>query len=37
MSVEEDRLTVLFEAVGYKHLSLAAIEEGGLLALAPPS
>lgn len=33
MSVEEDRLTVLFEEVGYKTLALAAVVAGGLLTL----
>jgi ATP-dependent DNA helicase RecQ len=32
MSVEEDRLTVLFDQVGYKTLALAAVEAQGLLA-----
>jgi ATP-dependent DNA helicase RecQ len=31
MSVEEDRLTVLFDQVGYKTLALAAVEAQGLL------
>ncbi|MEY7975096.1 DUF3553 domain-containing protein, partial [Streptomyces pilosus] len=31
MRMEEDRLVVLFEQVGYKTLSLAAVQEGGLL------
>jgi ATP-dependent DNA helicase RecQ len=30
--VEEDRLVVLFEQVGYKTLSMAAVQESGLLA-----
>jgi ATP-dependent DNA helicase RecQ len=34
MHLEEDRLVVLFEQVGYKTLSLAAIEEGDLLTSA---
>ena len=29
--VEEDRLTVLFDDVGYRTLSLAVVEEEGLL------
>ncbi len=32
MRVEEDRLVVLFEQVGYKTLSMAAVQESGLLA-----
>jgi ATP-dependent DNA helicase RecQ len=32
--VEEDRLTVLFDDVGYRTLSLAVVEEQGLLDLA---
>ncbi len=36
MSVEDDRLTVLFEAVGYKSLALAALEEADLLTVVPP-
>lgn len=32
MSVEQDRLTVLFEDVGYKALSLPAVHEHSLLA-----
>jgi ATP-dependent DNA helicase RecQ len=35
MSVEEDRLTVLFDEVGYKTLALAAVEEQDLLTPAP--
>ena len=31
MRVEDDRLVVLFEEVGYKTLSLAAVTENGLL------
>ncbi|MCA1694915.1 MAG: DUF3553 domain-containing protein [Actinobacteria bacterium] len=31
MSVEQDRLTVLFDGVGYKALSLPAIREHRLL------
>jgi hypothetical protein len=34
MSTEPDRLTVLFEQVGYKTLALAAVEKGRLLTLA---
>jgi ATP-dependent DNA helicase RecQ len=34
MSVEDDRLTVLFEEVGYKTLALAAVVAGSLLTLA---
>lgn len=33
MSVEDDRLTVLFEEVGYKTLGLAAVVAGGLLTI----
>jgi ATP-dependent DNA helicase RecQ len=33
MSIEQDRLTVLFDDVGYKALSLPAVREGGLLRL----
>jgi ATP-dependent DNA helicase RecQ len=33
MSVEDDRLTVLFEEVGYKTLALAAVVAGSLLTL----
>ena len=32
MSIDQDRLTVLFEEVGYKTLALAAVEEHDLLA-----
>jgi ATP-dependent DNA helicase RecQ len=32
--LEDDRLTVLFEEVGYRTLSLPLIEEQGLLELA---
>ncbi|HTK65411.1 MAG TPA: RecQ family ATP-dependent DNA helicase [Pseudonocardia sp.] len=35
MSIELDRLTVLFEDVGYKTLSIAGVEEHGLLTAAP--
>jgi ATP-dependent DNA helicase RecQ len=35
MSVEEDRLTVLFDEVGYKTLALAAVEGQQLLTPAP--
>lgn len=31
MHMEEDRVVVLFEQVGYKTLSLSAVEEGDLL------
>jgi hypothetical protein len=31
MSEEEGRLTVLFDEHGYKTLSLAAVQRGGLL------
>jgi ATP-dependent DNA helicase RecQ len=31
MRVEDDRITVLFDAVGYKTLGLAAVTEHGLL------
>jgi ATP-dependent DNA helicase RecQ len=31
MRTEEDRLVVLFEQVGYKMLSLAAVQESDLL------
>ncbi|MFF7865469.1 hypothetical protein ACFZCT_03255 [Streptomyces qaidamensis] len=31
MRTEEDRLVVLFEQVGYKTLSLTAVQEGDLL------
>ena len=31
MRVEEDRLVVLFEEVGYKTLAVAAVTENGLL------
>ena len=34
MSVEQDRLTVLFDDVGYKTLALAAVERQQLLTLA---
>lgn len=33
MSVERDRLTVLFDQVGYKTLSLRAVQEQGLVTL----
>jgi ATP-dependent DNA helicase RecQ len=32
MRVDDDRLVVLFEQVGYKTLSLPAVEESDLLA-----
>jgi ATP-dependent DNA helicase RecQ len=35
MSIELDRLTVLFEDVGYKTLSIAGVQEHGLLTAAP--
>lgn len=35
MSVDEDRLTVLFDAVGYKHPSLDVVDEAGLLVVIP--
>ena len=31
MRIEDDRLVVLFEEVGYKTLGLAAVTENGLL------
>jgi ATP-dependent DNA helicase RecQ len=31
MRVEDDRLVVLFEEVGYKTLAMAAVTENGLL------
>jgi ATP-dependent DNA helicase RecQ len=34
LGYEEDRMTVLFEAVGYKTLSVAAVRRGNLLVLA---
>jgi ATP-dependent DNA helicase RecQ len=36
MSIEQDRLTVLFDDVGYKTLSLPAVHEHNLLAPAQP-
>ncbi|MFE3857122.1 RecQ family ATP-dependent DNA helicase [Streptomyces griseorubiginosus] len=36
MSEEGDRITVLFESMGYRTLSLAAISGKGLLSAAPP-
>ena len=33
MSVEQDRLTVLFDEVGYKTLAIAAVEKQQLLTL----
>lgn len=33
MSIEQDRLTVLFDEVGYRTLSLRAVQERGLLTL----
>ena len=33
MRTEEDRITVLFDEVGYKTLSLSAVEESQLLRL----
>ncbi|MYT03520.1 MULTISPECIES: DUF3553 domain-containing protein, partial [Streptomyces] len=36
MSEEGDRITVLFESMGYRTLSLAAITGKGLLSAAPP-
>jgi ATP-dependent DNA helicase RecQ len=36
MTVERDRLTVLFDQVGYKTLALAAVEAQGLLTLEQP-
>jgi len=35
MSSEPDRLTVLFDDVGYKTLSLAVIQERNILASDP--
>jgi len=35
MSIEADRLTVLFEDVGYKTLSIASVQENDLLTAAP--
>jgi ATP-dependent DNA helicase RecQ len=35
MREEADRITVLFEDVGYKTLSLGAIQRESLLTLAP--
>jgi ATP-dependent DNA helicase RecQ len=35
MSVEQDRLTVLFDEVGYKTLALAAVQKQGLLQPQP--
>ncbi len=32
MSVEQDRLTVLFDGVGYKTLSMQAVQEHDLLS-----
>jgi ATP-dependent DNA helicase RecQ len=37
MSVESDRLTVLFEDVGYKTLALAAVQKQQLLTLEDES
>ncbi|WP_255450123.1 ATP-dependent DNA helicase RecQ [Skermania sp. ID1734] len=37
LSVETDRLTVLFDDVGYKTLSLAAVKEHGLLEVERPT
>jgi ATP-dependent DNA helicase RecQ len=34
MSLEQDRLTVLFDDVGYKTLALAAVERNRLLTPA---
>jgi hypothetical protein len=34
MSLEQDRLTVLFDDVGYKPLALAAVERNRLLTPA---
>ncbi|MER6287115.1 RecQ family ATP-dependent DNA helicase [Streptomyces sviceus] len=36
MSEEGDRITVLFESMGYRTLSLAAVNGKGLLSAAPP-
>ena len=35
MSEEGDRVTVLFESMGYRTLSLAAVTEKGLLTTVP--
>ena len=35
MTVEDDRLTVLFEAAGYRTLSLELVTDGGLLRRLP--
>jgi ATP-dependent DNA helicase RecQ len=35
MTVEEDRLTVLFDEVGYRTLSIEAVEDHGLLRPVP--
>jgi RecQ family ATP-dependent DNA helicase len=37
MSVDPDRITVLFEETGYKTLSLEAVQRDGLLTLASPA
>ncbi|MDR6972605.1 RecQ family ATP-dependent DNA helicase [Leifsonia shinshuensis] len=37
MHTERDRLTVFFDAAGYKVLSLAAVREGGLLEVLGPA
>ncbi len=37
MRVEEDRLVVLFDEVGYKTLALAAVLEHGLLRRRSPA
>ncbi|MDN4598868.1 RecQ family ATP-dependent DNA helicase [Leifsonia virtsii] len=37
MHTEADRLTVFFDAAGYKVLSLAAVKEGGLLEVLGPA
>jgi ATP-dependent DNA helicase RecQ len=35
MSEEEGRLTILFESVGYRTLSLAVVQDHGLLSAEP--
>ncbi|HZB32641.1 MAG TPA: ATP-dependent DNA helicase RecQ [Streptosporangiaceae bacterium] len=37
MSVDPDRITVLFDDTGYKTLSLDAVQREGLLTLSPPA
>jgi ATP-dependent DNA helicase RecQ len=37
MRVEDDRVVVLFDEVGYKTLGIAAVSENGLLRVRAPA